>query len=259
MSFQEKLFYLICVIRPTHFNSWGRNEDTTSMIMPATSTAMVFCEQPFHSFSIIPHTLLKVTLRAISMHHENVSSNGRIGQESLAKAKTEELAVPQQSGKGAENDVVKIKACLRIVAPCAVLAVLVETVYRIGDKAAQRNEERCGQRAEHRVGGVAEVEMLAKAETYAEACAHKSSKQRNDDALGEVEVLNGLLLFFVTERLRLHVASHANNANTYQRYHHAYDNGHRKVLCVAGKYGGEYGSESGACARAMLCPRATPR
>lgn len=76
MSFQEKLFYLICVIRPTHFNSWGRNEDTTSMIMPATSTAMVFCEQPFHSFSIIPHTLLKVTLRAISMHHENVSSTG---------------------------------------------------------------------------------------------------------------------------------------------------------------------------------------
>lgn len=52
----------------------GRNDDTISITRPAISTAIVLREQPFHSLRIIPHTLLNVTLSAISMHHENVSS-----------------------------------------------------------------------------------------------------------------------------------------------------------------------------------------
>ena len=58
----------------TYLSSCGRNDDTISISRPTTSTVMVLLEQPFHSLRIMPHTLLNVTLRAINMHQENVSS-----------------------------------------------------------------------------------------------------------------------------------------------------------------------------------------
>ena len=37
---------------------------------------MVFCEHPFHSLSMMPHTLLNTTLRAMRMQNESVISVG---------------------------------------------------------------------------------------------------------------------------------------------------------------------------------------
>jgi hypothetical protein len=65
-----------------------------STTMPMTSTVMVLCVHPFHSFKIIPHTLLNVTLRAIRIHQEKVISAGDRSEEPFSKAESEELAVP---------------------------------------------------------------------------------------------------------------------------------------------------------------------
>ena len=44
--------------------------------MPTMSTAMVFCEQPFHSFKMMPQTLENTTLSAIKMQKESVRRVG---------------------------------------------------------------------------------------------------------------------------------------------------------------------------------------
>ena len=44
--------------------------------MPSMSTVIVVREHPFHSLRIMPHTLEKTTLSAMSMHHEKARSVG---------------------------------------------------------------------------------------------------------------------------------------------------------------------------------------
>ena len=44
--------------------------------MPTMSTEMVFCEQPFHSFKMMPQTLENTTLSAIKMQKESVRRVG---------------------------------------------------------------------------------------------------------------------------------------------------------------------------------------
>ena len=43
---------------------------------PVIRTVIVRVDTPFHSFNKIPHTLLKVTFKAINIHHEKASSTG---------------------------------------------------------------------------------------------------------------------------------------------------------------------------------------
>ena len=50
------------------------NVDTISTMMPITNTVIVFCEQPFHSFRIIPQRFENVTFRAMRMQNANVVS-----------------------------------------------------------------------------------------------------------------------------------------------------------------------------------------
>ena len=50
----------------------GRNVEKTRIIRPTTRTAIVFCEQPFHSLSMIPHTLENVTLSAMRIQKARV-------------------------------------------------------------------------------------------------------------------------------------------------------------------------------------------
>ena len=45
-------------------------------MMPTINTAMVFLEQPFHSFRIMPHTFENTTLSAIRMQKERVMRVG---------------------------------------------------------------------------------------------------------------------------------------------------------------------------------------
>lgn len=56
--------------------SWGRKQDMTKIIMPTTSTPIVFLEQPSHSLRMMPQRLENTTLRAISMQNERVISVG---------------------------------------------------------------------------------------------------------------------------------------------------------------------------------------
>ena len=44
---------------------------------PTNNTKMVLEEHPFHSFKMIPHTLEKVTLSDMRMHHESMRSRKR--------------------------------------------------------------------------------------------------------------------------------------------------------------------------------------
>ena len=60
------LSYIIC----------GRKLDTIRITIPTMRTAIVFFEQPFHSFSMMPHTLENTTLRAIRMQNDRVVSVG---------------------------------------------------------------------------------------------------------------------------------------------------------------------------------------
>ena len=41
--------------------------------MPQMRTAMVFCEQPFHSFRMMPQTLENTTFSAMRMQNDKVS------------------------------------------------------------------------------------------------------------------------------------------------------------------------------------------
>ena len=50
----------------------GKKAAKTKTIRPITNTLMVFELQPFHSFRIIPHTLLNTTLSAIRIQNDNV-------------------------------------------------------------------------------------------------------------------------------------------------------------------------------------------
>ena len=54
----------------------GRKLERIKIMMPAINTLMVFCEQPFHSFSIMPQTLENTTLSAIRMQNDSVMSVG---------------------------------------------------------------------------------------------------------------------------------------------------------------------------------------
>lgn len=44
--------------------------------MPQTKTTIVCRLTPFHSFNIMPHTLLKITFSYIKMLHEKASITG---------------------------------------------------------------------------------------------------------------------------------------------------------------------------------------
>ena len=46
------------------------------MAMPMSRTVMVLRLQPFHSFSMMPQTLLNVTFNAMRMQKEKVMSSG---------------------------------------------------------------------------------------------------------------------------------------------------------------------------------------
>ena len=54
--------------------------------MPQINTAMVFGEQPFHSFSMIPHTLENTTLSAMRIQKESVISVGDDARNPLPSA-----------------------------------------------------------------------------------------------------------------------------------------------------------------------------
>ena len=127
-----------------------------------------------------------------------------------------------------------------------VLAVLVKTIDGVRDKASYRYEQRCGQSHEHGVGLFTEIQVRAEAQTDVEARAHEARKQGHYNAFGEVEVLNGLLLFFLAERLRLHVAGHSDDGDARKRDHHAHDYRRSEVLHVAGEHGSKHCSKSGA-------------
>ena len=68
-----------------YFNNCGRNDDTMSTSKPTNNTKMVLEEHPFHSFKMIPHTLEKVTLSDMRMHHEKVSNTGEEARKPLPK------------------------------------------------------------------------------------------------------------------------------------------------------------------------------
>ena len=56
----------------SYFSNSGKKEDTISTIKPTNKVMMVFCEQPFHSLRMMPHTFEKVTFSDMRMHHEKV-------------------------------------------------------------------------------------------------------------------------------------------------------------------------------------------
>jgi hypothetical protein len=64
-----------------------------------------------------------------------------VRQEALAHGQSEELRVPEYAGKRAEQDVVDPDLAFTIIAECFVLAILGQTVDRIGQEAAQGDHE----------------------------------------------------------------------------------------------------------------------
>ena len=119
------------------------------------------------------------------------------GEEALAQGQSEELRVPKGTGQQAEHEVVGPDAAFLVVAPGAVNLVLIEAIEHIGDESAEGDEQRGGERAEHRVGQFAEVNVLAKLQAHVEAAAHKACQQGNGQSLGEVEVLHRRLLLLL--------------------------------------------------------------
>jgi hypothetical protein len=69
---------IICLLIIGYPIIFGIMNDKMSTSMPVMSTAMVLLEQPFHSFSIIPQTLEKMTLKDISMQKASIS---RVGED----------------------------------------------------------------------------------------------------------------------------------------------------------------------------------
>ena len=154
-------------------------------------------------------------------------------EERTAQRESEELAVPQGAGQQAEQQVVAPDGGLGVVAPRAVLLVLIETVDGIGDKSAERDEEGGRQGAEHRVGQVAEVDALAELQSDVEAAAHEACEQGDGQSLGEVEVLHGSLLLLLGERRGLHRACCSDDGDADECDHHAEDDGEgERLQCV---------------------------
>ena len=57
-------------------NKVGNTREKIRTTSPVIRTVIVRVDTPFHSFNKIPHTLLKVTFKAINIHHEKASSTG---------------------------------------------------------------------------------------------------------------------------------------------------------------------------------------
>lgn len=69
----------------SYFSNSGKKEDTINTTSPMSKVMMVFCEQPFHSLRMMPHTFEKVTLSDIRIHHEKVSKAGEEVRKPLPK------------------------------------------------------------------------------------------------------------------------------------------------------------------------------
>ena len=62
--------FLFCYI------SCGKKLEIIKTMMPTINTEMVFFEQPFHSFRMMPHTFENTTLSAIRMQNDRVMRVG---------------------------------------------------------------------------------------------------------------------------------------------------------------------------------------
>ena len=89
--------------------------------MPTINTEMVFFEQPFHSFRMMPHTFENTTLSAIRMQNDRVM---RVG---------DSVRNPLPSQDTLEN-VIAPNLLVLVIAPSMILGVLIETVDGIGDE-----------------------------------------------------------------------------------------------------------------------------
>lgn len=189
--------------------------------------------------------------------HEDAEREGHqrrgVGQEALAERESEELAVPERSGEEAEEQVVGEHAGLAVVAPGMVLLILIEAVDGIGDEAAEGHEEG-GRKCLEDVGRkVAEVDAAAEFESDVETSAHESREQRDCDALGEIEVLDGGFLLLLAQRRCLHRAGDTYDGDADEGDDHAEDHreGELRQGIVLGEEdveqdGTHDGAESGA-------------
>ena len=70
------MFYFQFIEVSAYPMSCGRKLEIISITMPVTSTAIVFCEHPFHSLRIMPHTFENTTFSAMRMQKASVMSVG---------------------------------------------------------------------------------------------------------------------------------------------------------------------------------------
>ena len=174
---------------------------------------------------------------------------GGLCEESLAQRETEELAVPQGSGQGAEHEVVAPNFLFSVVAPSVVLAVLVEAVDGVGDETAKGYEEGGGEGLVHVGGQCAEVDVTSEGEAYVEASAHESGQQGDGQTLWEVEVLHRRLFLLLGKGGGFHRAGHADDGDAHECYHHAENHAEgerREGVHLREEYVEEHGTHDGA-------------
>ena len=149
--------------------------------------------QPAASFPFFQDNPPYVAEHHIQRHQDAPCERGKRRsrlEEAAPGAEPEELRIPQQTGKGAEQQVVRPYTAVCIVGECPVPGILVKAVRGICQETSACHDECRRQCLEQRCHAL-HLEGPAYIQPEGEACAHHSGKQGHRKTFCKGEFLDG--------------------------------------------------------------------